>query len=307
MKVTVIGAGNVGATCAYILASKGICKEVVLLDILEGIPQGKGLDMYEAAPIGGYDTAVRGTNSAADTANSDIIVMTAGKPRQPGMSRDDLLAVNVEIMKNAIGPVAKASPNAFIVVVSNPLDAMCYAALKLSGFPSHRVFGMAGILDTARYRAFLAMELHVSVRDIAAVVLGGHGDTMVPVPRLTTVGGVPLTALLPKERIDAIVQRTRDGGAEIVKFLKTGSAYYAPAGGAAEMCESIILDQKRVLPCAVWLKGEYGAKDIYMGVPAIIGKGGVEKVLEIPFTDDERAMFQKSADAVRGIIAATVV
>lgn len=307
MKVTVIGAGNVGATCAYILASKGICKEVMLLDILDGIPQGKGLDMYEAAPIGGYDTAVKGTNAHADTAGSDIIVMTAGKPRQPGMSRDDLLAVNVEIMKNAIGPVAKASPNAFIVVVSNPLDAMCYAALKLSGFPSHRVFGMAGILDTARYRAFLSMELNVSVRDIAAVVLGGHGDTMVPVPRLTTVGGVPLTALLTKERIDAIVQRTRDGGAEIVKYLKTGSAYYAPAAGAVEMCEAIILDQKRVLPCAVWLKGEYGTKDIYMGVPAIIGKNGVEKVFEIPFTDDEKAMFQKSAEAVRGIIAATPV
>ncbi len=307
MKVTVIGAGNVGATCAYILASKGICKEVMLLDILEGIPQGKGLDMYEAAPIGGYDTAVKGTNSHADTAGSDIIVMTAGKPRQPGMSRDDLLAVNVEIMKNAIGPVAKASPNAFVVVVSNPLDAMCYAALKLTGFPSHRVFGMAGILDTARYRAFLSMELNVSVRDIAAVVLGGHGDTMVPVPRLTTVGGVPLTAILSKDRIDAIVQRTRDGGAEIVKFLKTGSAFYAPASGAVEMCEAIILDQKRVLPCAVWLKGEYGTKDIYMGVPAIIGKGGVEKVLEIPFTDDEKAMFQKSAEAVRGIIAATPV
>ncbi len=307
MKVTVIGAGNVGATCAYILASKGICKEVMLLDILEGIPQGKALDMYEAAPIGGYETAVKGTNSHADTAGSDIIVMTAGKPRQPGMSRDDLLAVNVEIMKNAIGPVAKASPNAFIVVVSNPLDAMCYAALKLSGFPSHRVMGMAGILDTARYRAFLAMELNVSVRDIAAVVLGGHGDTMVPVPRLTTVGGVPLTALLPKERIDAILQRTRDGGAEIVKYLKTGSAFYAPAAGAVEMCEAIILDQKRVLPCAVWLTGEYGTKDIYMGVPAILGKNGVEKVLEIPFTDEEKAMFQKSAEAVRGIIAATPV
>ncbi len=307
MKITVIGAGNVGATCAYILASKGICKQVVLLDILEGIPQGKGLDMYEAAPIGSYDTAILGTNAAADTANSDIVVMTAGKPRQPGMSRDDLLAVNVEIMKNAIGPVAKASPNAFIIVVSNPLDAMCYAALKLSGFKSHKVFGMAGILDTARYRTFISMELGVSVRDIAAVVLGGHGDTMVPVPRLTTVGGVPLTALLPKERIDAIVQRTRDGGAEIVKHLKTGSAFYAPASGAVEMVESIVLDQKRVLPCAVWLTGEYGAKDIYMGVPAVIGKGGVEKVFEIPFADEERAMFEKSAEAVRSIIKATIV
>ena len=307
MKVTVIGAGNVGATCAYILASKNICKEVVLLDILDGIPQGKGLDMYEAAPIGSYSTIVRGTNSHEDTAGSDIIIMTAGKPRQPGMSRDDLLAVNVEIMKSAIGPVAKASPNAFVIVVSNPLDAMCFAALKLTGFPSHKVFGMAGILDTARYRAFIGMELGVSVKDVAAVVLGGHGDTMVPVPRLTTVGGVPLTALLPKERIDAIVQRTREGGAEIVKYLKTGSAFYAPAAGAVEMCESIILDQKRVLPCAVWLKGEYGTKDIYMGVPTVVGKNGVEKILEIPFNDEEKAMFQKSAEAVRGIIAATKV
>ncbi len=307
MKVTVIGAGNVGATCAYILASKGICKEIALLDILEGTPQGKALDMYQASPIGAFDTAVRGTNNAADTAGSDIIVMTAGKPRQPGMSRDDLLAVNVEIMKNAIGPVAKASPKAFIIVVSNPLDAMCFAALKLSGFPSQRVFGMAGILDTARYRTFISMELGVSVRDISAVVLGGHGDTMVPVPRLTTVGGVPLTSLLPKERIDAIVDRTRNGGAEIVKFLKTGSAFYAPASGAVEMCESIILDQKRVLPCAIWLTGEYGARDIYMGVPCVIGKAGAEKVLEIPLNDEERAMFQKSADAVRGIIAATKV
>jgi malate dehydrogenase len=307
MKVTVIGAGNVGATCAYILASKGICKEVVLLDILEGTPQGKGLDMYQAAPIGGYSTLVRGTNSYEDTAGSDIIVMTAGKPRQPGMSRDDLLAVNVEIMKSAIGPAAKVSPNAFVIVVSNPLDAMCFAALKLTGFPSHKVFGMAGILDTARYRAFISMELGVSVKDVAAVVLGGHGDTMVPVPRLTTVGGVPLTALLPKEKIDAIVDRTRNGGAEIVKFLKTGSAFYAPAAGAVEMCESIILDQKRVLPCAVWLKGEYGEKDIYMGVPIIVGKKGVEKVLEIPFNDEERAMFKKSAEAVRSVIEATKV
>ncbi|MBI5059850.1 malate dehydrogenase [candidate division KSB1 bacterium] len=307
MKITVIGAGNVGATCAYILAAKNICREVVVIDILDGIPQGKGLDMYQAAPVGAYDTVVRGTNAYADTANSDIIVMTAGKPRQPGMSRDDLLAANVVIIKDAITQAAKVSPNAFIIMVSNPLDAMCFAALKLSGFPHKKVFGMAGILDTARYRTFIAMELEVSVRDVAAVVLGGHGDTMVPLPRLTTVGGVPLTALLPKERIDAIVQRTRDGGAEIVKYLKTGSAFYAPAAAAVEMVESIVHDQKRVLPCAAWLQGEYGYRDIYMGVPVIVGKQGVEKILEIPFNDDEKAMFAKSADAVTSLLQATKV
>jgi malate dehydrogenase len=305
MKVTVIGAGNVGASCAYILANKGICKEVVVVDILDGIPQGKGLDMFQAAPVEGYSTVVRGTNSYEDTAHSDIIVMTAGKPRQPGMSRDDLLAANIVIIKDAISQAAKASPNAFIIIVSNPLDAMCYAALKISGFKSHKVFGMAGILDTARYRTFIAMELSVSVKDIAAVVLGGHGDTMVPLPRLTTVGGVPLTSLLSKERIDSIVQRTREGGAEIVKLLKTGSAFYAPAAAAAEMVEAIALDQKRVLPCAVWLQGEYGMRDIYMGVPVIIGKGGAEKVLEIPFLPDEQEMFKKSAEAVKSVIEAT--
>jgi len=305
MKVTVIGGGNVGATCAYILADKNICREVVLLDIVDGIPQGKALDMWESAPIQSTSTRIIGTNNYADTANSDIIVMTAGKPRTPGMSRDDLLAANVEIMRSAIGDAAKASPNAIIIIVSNPLDAMCYTALKLTGFPAHRVFGMAGILDTARYRTFIAMELGVSVKDISAVVLGGHGDTMVPLPRLTTVGGVPLTELVSQERIDSIVQRTRDGGAEIVKYLKTGSAYYAPAAAAAEMVESIIIDQKRVLPCAVWLAGEYGCKDIYMGVPVIIGRKGVEKILEMKFTAEEQKMFDHSAEAVRSVIAAT--
>ncbi|MCB1060823.1 MAG: malate dehydrogenase [Calditrichaeota bacterium] len=305
MKVTVIGAGNVGASCAYILSDKNICKEIVLLDIAEGIPQGKALDMFEATPIGSSSSRILGTNDYKDTANSDIIVMTAGKPRTPGMSRDDLLAANIEIMRSAIGEAAKASPNAIVIIVSNPLDAMSYAALKLTGFPHHRVFGMAGILDTARYRTFIAMELGVSVKDIAAVVLGGHGDTMVPVPRLTTVGGVPLTELVSKERLESIVQRTRDGGAEIVKYLKTGSAYYAPAAAAVEMVESIIIDQKRVLPCAAWLTGEYGCKDIYMGVPVIVGRKGVEKILEIKLTDEERKMFDHSADAVRNVIAAT--
>lgn len=305
MKVTVIGAGNVGATCAYILSDKNICKEIVLLDIADGIPQGKALDMWEAAPVGGTSTSIVGTNSYADTANSDIIVMTAGKPRTPGMSRDDLLAANIEIMRSAIGDAAKASPNAIIIVVSNPLDAMCYTALKLTGFPHHRVFGMAGILDTARYRTFIAMELGVSVKDVSAAVLGGHGDTMVPLPRLTTVGGVPFTELVSKERVEAIVQRTRDGGAEIVKYLKTGSAYYAPAAAAIEMVESIIVDQKRVLPCAVWLTGQYGCKDIYMGVPVVIGRQGVERVLEIKLNEEERKMFDHSAEAVRSVIAAT--
>ncbi|MBK6910799.1 MAG: malate dehydrogenase [bacterium] len=304
MKVTVIGGGNVGATCAYILSDKNICREVVLLDIVDGIPQGKALDMFEAAPVGGTSTRVTGTNNYADTANSDIIVMTAGKPRTPGMSRDDLLAANVEIMRSAIGDAAKASPNAIIIIVSNPLDAMCYTALKLTGFPHHRVFGMAGILDTARYRAFIAMELGVSVKDVAACVMGGHGDTMVPLPRLTTVGGVPFTELVSKERVDSIVQRTRDGGAEIVKYLKTGSAYYAPAAAAAEMVESIIIDQKRVLPCAVWLQGEYGCKDIYMGVPVVVGRKGVERILEMKLTAEERAMFDHSAEAVRSLLAA---
>lgn len=305
MKVTVIGAGNVGATCAYILASKNICKEVVLIDILEGIPQGKGLDMYQAAPVESYDTIVRGTNDWADTAGSDIIVMTAGKPRKPGMSRDELLDSNIKIVKDAISNAAKVSPNAFIIVVSNPLDAMCYAALKVSGFPPNKVFGMAGILDTARYTAFLSMELGVSVRDISAVVMGGHGDTMVPLPRFTTIGGVPLTSLLSKDKIDAIVDRTRKGGAEIVKYLKTGSAYYAPAAASAEMVESIILDQKRVLPCAAWLQGEYGMKDLYMGVPVVIGKNGAEKILEFPFNDEEKAMFATSAEAVKKTVAET--
>jgi malate dehydrogenase len=305
MKVTVIGGGNVGATCAYILAERGFCRNITLLDVVEGIPQGKGLDMYQAAPVIGSNSRIYGTNDYADTKDSDVIVMTAGKPRTPGMSRDDLLNTNIGIIKDAIGKAAQVSPNAIIVVVSNPLDAMCYAALKISGFPSHRVFGMAGILDTARYRTFIGMELGVSVKDISASVLGGHGDTMVPLPRLTTVGGVPLTSLLPKARIDEIVDRTRNGGAEIVKYLKTGSAYYAPAAAAVEMVESIFLDQKRVLPCAAWLSGEYGERDLYMGVPVVIGRKGVEKILEMPLNDEEKAMFKNSVEAVRSTVAAT--
>jgi malate dehydrogenase len=304
MKVTVIGAGNVGASTAYVLAQRGIAKEIVLTDILEGVPQGKVLDMCQSGAVEGYDTRIIGSNSYADTKNSDVIVMTAGKPRKPGMSREDLLAVNIEIVKDAVGQAAKMSPNAFMIVVSNPLDAMCYGALKTSGFKPNRVCGMAGILDTARFKAFIAMELSVSMKDMSAIVLGGHGDTMVPCPRLASIGGVPLTSLVSKERIDAMVERTRNGGAEIVKLLGT-SAWYAPAAAAVQMVESYVLDQKRVLPCAGWLQGEYGLRDVYMGVPCVIGRGGVEKIIEIPLNDEEKAMFKASADKVRATVAET--
>ena len=304
MKVTVIGAGNVGASTAYVLAQRGIAKEIVLTDILEGVPQGKVLDMCQSGAVEGYDTRIIGTNSYADTKNSDVIVMTAGKPRKPGMSREDLLAVNIEIVKDAVSQAAKMSPNAFMIVVSNPLDAMCYGALKISGFKPNRVCGMAGILDTARFKAFIAMELGVSMKDMSAIVLGGHGDTMVPCPRLASIGGVPLTSLVSKERIDAMVERTRNGGAEIVKLLGT-SAWYAPAAAAVQMVESYVLDQKRVLPCAAWLQGEYGLRDVYMGVPVVIGRGGVEKIIEIPLNDEEKAMFKASADKVRATVAET--
>jgi malate dehydrogenase len=304
MKITVIGAGNVGATTAYVLAQKNFANDVVLIDIVEGIPQGKALDMYQSGPVEGYDTRVIGTNDYAATKNSDIIVMTAGKPRKPGMSREDLLAVNIEIVKDAVGKAAKESPNAILIVVSNPLDAMCYGALKISGFRPNKVVGMAGILDTARFRAFISMELGASMRDIDALVLGGHGDTMVPLVRMTTVGGVPLTSLLPKEKIDAMVERTRNGGAEIVKLMGT-SAWYAPAAAAAEMVESIALDKKRVLPCAAWLQGEYGMKNLYMGVPVVLGMNGVEKILELPLNDEEKVMFKASADKVLATVAET--
>jgi malate dehydrogenase len=304
MKVTVIGAGNVGASTAYALAQKGIVNDIVLIDIIEGIPQGKALDMYQSGPIEGYDTRVVGTNDYALTKNSDIIVMTAGKPRKPGMSREDLLAVNIEIVKDAISKAAKESPNAILIVVSNPLDAMCYGALKTSGFKPNKVIGMAGILDTARFSAFINMELGASMKDIHAIVLGGHGDTMVPLIRATTVGGVPLTSLVSKEKIDAMVARTTNGGAEIVKLMGT-SAWYAPAAGTVQMVESIVLDQKRVLPCAAWLQGEYGLKDIFMGVPTMLGKNGVEKIIEMPMNDDEKALFKASADKVRATVDET--
>ena len=304
MKVTVIGAGNVGATTAYVLAQRNLVKDVVLIDILEGVPQGKALDMYQSGAVEGYDTRILGTNNYADTKDSDVIVMTAGKPRKPGMSREDLLAVNIEIVKDCVGQAAKMSPNAFMIVVSNPLDAMCYGALKISGFKPNRVCGMAGILDTARFKAFIAMELGMAMKDISAIVLGGHGDTMVPCSRLTSVGGVPLTSLVSKEKIDAMIERTKNGGAEIVKLLGT-SAWYAPASAAVEMVESYVLDKKRVLPCAGWLQGEYGMRDVYMGVPCVIGRGGVEKIVEIPLNDEEKGMFKASADKVRATVVET--
>lgn len=303
MKITVIGAGHVGATTAMGLAQAELANEIVLIDILDGIPQGKGLDMWETAPVYGYDSRVSGTNDYKDTANSDLIIMTAGKARTPGMSRDDLLKANVEIVSGCIKQAAAVSPNALILMVSNPLDVMTYVAHKVTHWEPHRIFGMAGILDTARYRSFIALELDVSVRDIYAMVLGGHGDSMVPLPRYTTVGGIPLPNLLSQERIDAIVDRTRKGGAEIVGYLKSGSAYYAPGAAVVEMVESIVKDKKRILPCCTWLTGQYGTKDVMMGVPCVLGSKGVVKVMEIPLNDEERAMFDKSVEHVRSVMA----
>jgi malate dehydrogenase len=300
-KVTVIGAGNVGATTAQQIIETGLA-DVVLVDIVEGLPQGKALDLAEAAPVVGYDVRITGTNDYADTAHSKIIVVTSGLARQPGMSRDDLMAKNAGIVGSVVKQAAAVSPGAIIIVVTNPLDAMCHVALKASGFPPERVIGMAGVLDSARFRAFIAAELEVSVRDIRAFVLGGHGDTMVPLPRYSTVGGVPITELMSAERIEQLVERTRNGGAEVVALLKTGSAYYAPAASVVEMVEAILRDRRRVLPCAAYLRGEYGIDGLYVGVPIVLGNGGVEKIIEIALTDDERAAFNHSADAVRDLL-----
>lgn len=298
-KITVVGAGNVGATTAQRLAEKELAHHVVMVDVAEGIPQGKGLDQWESAPIEGFDSRVIGTNGYDETAGSDIVVITAGIARKPGMSRDDLLNTNAGIVKQVAEQVKATSPNAIIIVVSNPLDVMCYVALKVTGFPRERVLGMAGVLDTARYRSFLAEAADVSVRDIQAMVLGGHGDTMVPLISYTSVSGIPITQLIPKDKLDAIVTRTRNGGAEIVKHLKTGSAYYAPSAAAVQMCEAIVRDQKRILPCAAWLTGEYGMHDLFLGVPCKLGRAGLEKIYEVELTDEERSALQKSADAVR--------
>jgi malate dehydrogenase len=300
-KVTIVGSGNVGATLAQRLVDRELA-DVVMIDILEGIPQGKGLDMLEAGPVEGYDCSVIGTNDYKDTANSDIVVITAGIPRKPGMSRDDLLNTNSKIVGDVTRSTVSQSPNSIVIVVSNPLDAMCHVAYHESRLPKHRVFGMAGVLDSARFRTFIAMELKVSVENVTAFVLGGHGDTMVPLPRYSTVAGIPLPDLMTGEQIDRLVKRTRDGGAEIVGLLKTGSAYYAPSAAIAEMVEAILKDKKKILPCAAYLEGEYGINGLYIGVPVKLGAKGIEEVIEIKLTAEEKAALEKSAAAVRELV-----
>jgi malate dehydrogenase len=300
-KVTVVGAGNVGATTAQRIAEAGLA-DVVLIDIVEGLPQGKGLDLSEAAPVVGHDARILGTNDYADTAGSDIVVVTSGLARQPGMSRDDLLAKNAGIVRSVVQQAAAQSPNAILIIVTNPLDAMCHVALEASGFPRERVLGMAGVLDSARFRSFIAAELGVSVADTHAFVLGGHGDTMVPLPRYSTVAGVPITELMSAERVAALCDRTANGGAEVVALLKTGSAYYAPAASTFEMVEAILADRHRVLPCAILLTGEFHTDGLFVGVPAILGAGGLERVLEIELRPDEQAAFDHSAAAVRELV-----
>lgn len=302
-KITVVGAGNVGATTAQRVAEKELARRVVLVDILEGIPQGKGLDQWQSAPIENYDSRVIGTNSYDETADSEVVIVTAGIARKPGMSRDDLMNTNAGIVKGVCEQIARTAPKAILIIVSNPLDVMCYVARKASGFPRERVLGMAGVLDTARYRAFLADALDVSVRDIQAMVLGGHGDTMVPLVSYTTVSGIPITQLLDRPTLDTIVDRTRNGGAEIVSLLKTGSAYYAPSAAAVQMAEAVVQDQKRILPCSAWLEGEYGMSGIFLGVPCKLGRRGLEQIIEVELTTDERAALARSADAVREPIA----
>jgi malate dehydrogenase len=301
-KVTIVGAGNVGATAAHWIASKELA-DVVLIDVVEGIPQGKGLDLLEAMPIAKMDCHIIGTNDYADTANSDIVVITAGIPRKPGMSRDDLLQTNYKIMSDVVGKVTAHSPNCILIIVSNPLDAMAQAAFRQAKFNRERVIGMAGVLDSARFRTFIAEELKVSVENVTAFVLGGHGDTMVPLTRYSTVAGIPITELIPKDKLDAIVQRTREGGAEIVKHLKTGSAYYAPSAATVEMVEAILKDKKKILPCAAYLEGEYGIRGYYIGVPCKLGSRGLEQIIEIKLTADEDAALKRSAEAVKELCA----
>ncbi len=300
-KVTVVGSGNVGATVAHRLADKQLA-DVVLIDILEGIPQGKGLDLLESGPIEGYDLKIKGTNSYADTANSDLVVMTAGFPRKPGMSRDDLLKANYDIVKSTIEQVVKYSPECILIIVTNPLDAMAQTAYKVSGFSRNRVIGMAGILDTGRYRAFIAEALDVSVQNVQGFVLGGHGDAMVPVPRYTTLAGIPVQELISKEKLDQIITRTRNGGAEIVNLLKAGSAYYAPSAAVVEMIDAIFNDRKKILPCAAYLEGEYGIRGLFVGVPVKLGARGIEQIIEIKLTAEEQAALQKSAAGVKELV-----
>lgn len=302
-KITIVGAGNVGATCAHWCASLEL-GDIVLVDIpaTENMPKGKALDLMQSSPIMGFDSNITGATDYGPTANSDVVVITAGIPRKPGMSRDDLLATNAKIVSAVAEQVKQTSPNAIVIVVSNPLDAMVQRAQQVTGFPPQRVIGQAGVLDTARYRTFLAMELGVSVEDISALLMGGHGDTMVPLPSCTSVGGIPVTRLIAKERLEQIVQRTRDGGAEIVNLLKTGSAYYAPAAATAQMVEAIVRDKKRLIPCAAYCNKEYGVGGFYVGVPVILGANGVEKIIELELTSDERASLQKSIDAVKSLV-----
>jgi malate dehydrogenase len=302
MKITVIGAGNVGASTAQRLVDKELANEVVLVDVIEGLPQGKGLDMYEATPVEATDVKVVGSNSYAETADSDIIIITAGIARKPGMTREQLQDTNAGIVKSVTEQAAAVSRKAILLVVSNPLDVMTYVALKVSGFEKHRVIGMAGILDSARFRTFIAMQLKVSIEDVNAFVLGGHGDSMVPLPRYSTVAGIPIPELLPKEVIDQLVKRTRDGGIEIVNYLKTGSAYYAPSSAVVQMAEAIVKDKKRILPCAVYLQGEYGIRDTVVGVPVKLGKNGVEEIIQIKLNEDEQAALNKSAEGVKANI-----
>jgi len=300
-KITVVGAGNVGANCAVWAAKKEL-GDVVLVDVAEGVPQGKGLDLAQTGPVEGYDVSITGANDYGPTAGSDVVIITAGFPRKPGMSRDDLLLANYEVVKTATEQIVTGSPNATIIVVTNPLDAMAQVAYMVSKFPRNRVIGMAGVLDSARFRTFIAQELNVSVTNVTAVVLGGHGDTMVPLVRLSNVAGIPLTELIPEDRLNAIVARTANGGAEIVKYLKTGSAYYAPSASAVEMAESILRDKKKVLPCAAYLDGEYGIKGLYVGVPCKLGAGGIEKIYELKLTEAETALLHKSAAAVQELV-----
>ncbi len=300
-KISIIGAGFVGSTTAHWLAAKEL-GDIVLLDIVEGIPQGKALDLYEASPIEGFDVRVIGTNNYADTANSDVIVVTSGAPRKPGMSREDLIKVNADITRACVSQAAPLSPNAVIIMVNNPLDAMTYLAAEVSGFPKERVIGQAGVLDAARYRTFIAMETGVSVEDVQAMLMGGHGDEMVPLPRFSTISGIPVSEFIAPDRMAQIVERTRKGGGEIVNLLKTGSAYYAPAAATAQMVEAVLKDKKRVMPVSAYLSGQYGLNDIYFGVPVILGAGGVEKIIELPLNEEEMALLNTSAKAVRATL-----
>ncbi|HEX7118572.1 MAG TPA: malate dehydrogenase [Longimicrobiales bacterium] len=302
-KITVVGAGHVGATAAQLLAQKELAREVVMVDIAEGVPQGKALDQWEWAPIEGFDTRVIGSNGYDEAAGSDLFIVTAGIARKPGMSRDDLLKTNAGIVRQVSEQIRDRSPDAIVIMVSNPLDVMAYVCKETTGFPRERVIGMAGVLDTARYRSFIALEAGVSVEDIQALVLGGHGDSMVPLISYTSVSGIPLTQLLPRDRIDALVDRTRHGGAEIVGLLKTGSAYYAPAAAAVQMAEAIVKDKKRILPCAAWLEGEFGLDGLFLGVPCKLGRNGLEGIIEVELTADERAALNASADAVKQTMA----